>query len=275
MHRLNNKHGRERQISGHVKEEKINFKPFVTNKNVFSRCSMLIRLLYKMSTLHKSQSYCAPRSYNNNQFSVNDWMQAIRTPTPYRVGNAKLHVKPRVIAYGGVIAIAILILLVYFIPMSRGRRLSLNCSTDFIGKKFASNIDVDLTYPLTDPIKTPYGTQYRIALVTDLDTDSRSVENKNTWQSHLKYGNFTISDNYSKVVINFDKTVILTSKVSEGGRGMELSELIVFNGHLYTVDDRTGIVYEVINNKVVPWVILSDGNGKEAKGDVIDYNYIH
>lgn len=227
---------------------------------------MLIKFLYKMSTLHKSQSYCAPRTYNNNQFSVNDWMQAIRTPTPYRVGNARLHVKPRVVAYGGVIAIAILILLVYFIPMSRGHRLSLNCNTDFLGQKFASNVVLDQTYPLTDPVKTPFGTQYKIALVTDLDTDSKSKETKNTWNSHLKYGNFTISDNYSKVVIKFDKTVILSSKVSEGGRGMELSELIVFNGRLYTVDDRTGIVYEIIENRVVPWVILSDGNGKESKG---------
>ena len=50
------------------------------------------------------------------------------------------------------------------------------------------------------------------------------------------------------------------------GRGMELSELVVFNGRLFTVDDRTGIVYEIIDNKVVPWVILSDGNGKETKG---------
>lgn len=47
---------------------------------------------------------------------------------------------------------------------------------------------------------------------------------------------------------------------------MELSELVVFNGRLFTVDDRTGIVYEIIDNKVVPWVILSDGNGKETKG---------
>ncbi|KAK7113600.1 hypothetical protein V1264_012859 [Littorina saxatilis] len=47
---------------------------------------------------------------------------------------------------------------------------------------------------------------------------------------------------------------------------MELSELVVFNGRLYTVDDRTGIVYEVIDNKVVPWVVLPDGDGTNNKG---------
>ena len=33
----------------------------------------------------------------------------------------------------------------------------------------------------------------------------------------------------------------LKSHISENGRGVELSELVVFNGKLYTVDDRTGI----------------------------------
>ena len=33
----------------------------------------------------------------------------------------------------------------------------------------------------------------------------------------------------------------LTSHLSEKGRGAELSELIVFNGRLFTVDDRSGI----------------------------------
>jgi len=37
---------------------------------------------------------------------------------------------------------------------------------------------------------------------------------------------------------------------------MELSELVTFNGALYTVDDRTGVVYRLDGNKLVPWVIL-------------------
>ena len=35
--------------------------------------------------------------------------------------------------------------------------------------------------------------------------------------------------------------VTLKSHISEKGRGVELSELIVFNGKLYTIDDRSGI----------------------------------
>lgn len=47
---------------------------------------------------------------------------------------------------------------------------------------------------------------------------------------------------------------------------MELSELVVFNGHLYAVDDHTGVVYRILDNRAVPWVILSDGDGTVSKG---------
>lgn len=78
---------------------------------------------------------------------------------------------------------------------------------------------------------------------------------------------------------------------------MELSELIVFNGKLYSCDDRTGVVYQLIEDqtnvdhnvsstasskqkqnkssievsinakqfKVLPWVILMDGDGVKEK----------
>lgn len=50
------------------------------------------------------------------------------------------------------------------------------------------------------------------------------------------------------------------------GRGMELSELVTFNGRLLTFDDRTGIVFEISNDMVSPWVILTDGDGPSTKG---------
>lgn len=50
---------------------------------------------------------------------------------------------------------------------------------------------------------------------------------------------------------------------------MELSELKVFNGKLYTFDDRTGIVYQIIENqKIIPWVLLTDGDGQSMKGEL-------
>lgn len=60
----------------------------------------------------------------------------------------------------------------------------------------------------------------------------------------------------------------LSSKLSYGGRGLELSELVVFNGKLYSVDDRTGVIYHVDpnTNAIVPWVMLTDGDGNNEKG---------
>lgn len=47
---------------------------------------------------------------------------------------------------------------------------------------------------------------------------------------------------------------------------MELSELVTFNGRILTFDDRTGIVFEINNDQVSPWVILTDGETISPKG---------
>lgn len=51
---------------------------------------------------------------------------------------------------------------------------------------------------------------------------------------------------------------------------MELSELVTFDGRLLTFDDRTGIIFEIIEHtdsiNVAPWVILTDGETLSAKG---------
>ena len=129
------------------------------------------------------------------------------------------------------------------------------------------------TYPLTQPVITPSGMRFRIAIIADPDTNSKVKDKDNVWQSYLKFGYLTWDESSESVTIDWDKSEadVLTSSLSIGGRGMELSELIVFNGHLYTVDDRTGVVYRVGKDKkgrwkVIPWVILADGNGEETKG---------
>ncbi|KAG6798050.1 soluble calcium-activated nucleotidase 1 [Apis mellifera caucasica] len=59
---------------------------------------------------------------------------------------------------------------------------------------------------------------------------------------------------------------MLTSSLTMKGRGMELSELVIFDGHLLSFDDRTGVIYFIEGEEVYPWVILMDGNGKSSKG---------
>lgn len=122
------------------------------------------------------------------------------------------------------------------------------------------------TYPLSAPQRTPGGTRYRIAVVADLDTASRAAR-EDTWFSYLKKGHLTLSDSGDSVTVEWDKGhSVLESHLAEKGRGMELSELIVFNGKLYSVDDRTGVVYHIDGATAVPWLILSDGDGTVGKG---------
>jgi len=127
------------------------------------------------------------------------------------------------------------------------------------------------TYPLTEPLYLSTGTIFRFGIITDMDTDSKMLDRKNVWQSFLRLGRLSYHSRTHKVTIEWDNSdenpVNLYSSFSNGGRGMELSELVVFNGHVYSVDDRTGIIYEISGNKkIFPWVILSDGDGHEIKG---------
>ncbi|XP_049427281.1 soluble calcium-activated nucleotidase 1b isoform X1 [Epinephelus fuscoguttatus] len=122
------------------------------------------------------------------------------------------------------------------------------------------------TYPLSPPEKTKHGIRYRIGVVADLDTASRSSKDQ-TWFSYMKRGYLTVSDSADRLEVEWDaETVTLESHLAEKGRGMELSELVTFNGQLYSVDDRTGVVYRIEGNQAVPWVILPDGDGSVSKG---------
>lgn len=122
------------------------------------------------------------------------------------------------------------------------------------------------TYPLTPPERTPRGIRYRIGVIADLDTSSLSNK-KLTWFSYMRRGHLLVSQSGDRVAVDWDADqVLLETHLAEKGRGMELSELVAFNGKLYSVDDRTGVVYHIDGDKAVPWVILPDGDGGVAKG---------
>ena len=94
-------------------------------------------------------------------------------------------------------------------------------------------------------------------MIADLDTDSKSMDKKDTWISYFKTGHLTLGHTKNRVSITWDETedVVLQSQIAEKGRGMELSELVVFNGKLYTCDDRTGMVFQITSGyKMLPWV---------------------
>ncbi|XP_064079002.1 soluble calcium-activated nucleotidase 1-like [Macrobrachium nipponense] len=211
---------------------------------------------------------------------VLDMRQAVfsRAPLSYRVGNSTLHVQTKFVTF--VAVVGLISLLVLFIIMPTSRMSTSNLTNDLFGHGEEHGHGhhhqrnwftyYNSTYPLTAPVYSDRGyIRYRIAMVTDLDTDSKHPTEKNTWISYLKKGHLTVNVDNQDVQIEWDKDLIsLKSNMAYGGRGMELSELIVFNGRLYAVDDRTGIIYEIdlSSNKAIPWVVLTDGNGREMKG---------
>ncbi len=70
-------------------------------------------------------------------------------------------------------------------------------------------------------------------------------------------------DSYS---VRWLDEVPLVSRLSEADRGMELSELMYFHDKLLSFSDRTGVIYQIADLKLVPLWILSDYDGNSEDG---------
>lgn len=191
--------------------------------------------------------------------SLRDWRKALRTPTTYRVGNA-VRIQPQLVFLIIVGAISLLILF-YYHWVTR--------SSEVEDHKWSHMLRTyNATYPMSTPVKKGDLVTFRIGIVTDMDTATKSEVKPHTWNSYFKTGYLSYNPSKQYVVINWDKRapILLSSTYSQKGRGMELSELVVYDGKLFTFDDRSGMIFEILNNKVIPWCILSDGNGHMEKG---------
>jgi len=107
-------------------------------------------------------------------------------------------------------------------------------------------------------------TTYHILVVADKDTDSKTAEG---WTSDLLRGVLQRGED-GNYTVKWDLTPItLLSQLNEGGRGMELSDLVHFNNRLLSFCDRTGIVFQIDAEKgeVTPQQILLDGDGTGSK----------
>jgi soluble calcium-activated nucleotidase 1 len=192
---------------------------------------------------------------------MNDWMRNVRRPTSYRVGNTRFSIKPQFQVL--IMAVCALFIFIFFMLVFttdtpkikvhdiNQRLINLNHLADY-----------NDTYPLSATKMGADYKEYRIAMIADLDTDSKRDNGK--YVSYVQFATLYVYDNLKLARLFVDaEPHELHSQYSYGDRGMELSELIVFNGRLYTCDDRTGIVFELnlSANKVTPWVILIDGDG--------------
>jgi hypothetical protein len=133
------------------------------------------------------------------------------------------------------------------------------------GAEFTSTV----VHPSSFPLK------YKIMVVSDLDRQSADGNGK--YRSVLKEGVLSKvggsgGNDLGSYEIVWLKDRELVSGHNEAGRGMELSELLDFEGHLLAMDDRTGIVFEVVGDdtvedwSVVPRHVFGEGDGSLGKG---------
>lgn len=197
---------------------------------------------------------------------MQEWMQTVRLPPTYRIGNSTLRCQVHfvvVVTFLGLLAL----LMIYAILPWRKYSATNDIHEHSHRHILQEYLPYNSTYPLTKPVIYGRKVRYKIAVIADLDTDSKSKEEADTWISYLKVGYLIIDRTSSQVEMEWeDDMTTLKGKFAMGGRGMELSELVVFNGKLYALDDRTGVVYEIRNGHAIPWVMLVDGNGEATKG---------
>lgn len=189
------------------------------------------------------------------RMTLRDWRQALNSTPVYRVSNSTLRFQTKFVFLITILGIFAL----FFIHNEYNGHMTVpdNIKADYY--KYNN------TYPLTEPKITVHGIQYRIGIITDLDTNSKL---DNLWISYFLKGILIWNSENESIIIHWDQNpTVLNSSYGVAGRGMELSELIVFDGRLLTVDDHTGIVYEIKEDKVIPWVILTDGDGNINKGN--------
>lgn len=124
------------------------------------------------------------------------------------------------------------------------------------------------------PLSTVWGESTRmelkIGIVTDLDQMSKiETAQKPQWRSYFKRGTIKRFRNQGQVSydIQWEPDKEIVGVLGEEGRGMEFSELVTYQGKLLTVDDRTGVVFEITPElKAIPRHILMEGNGETSKG---------
>ncbi|EEA06345.1 apyrase family protein [Cryptosporidium muris RN66] len=111
-------------------------------------------------------------------------------------------------------------------------------------------------------------------LVADLDLKSRpSNPGEKDFRSILQKGRIYFDTKEEQYKVTWDAALVLLSGHNEYGRGMELSELVIYDGKLLAGDDRSGIMFEIIDDgKVIaPRYILSEGDGNKGKGMKIEW----
>ncbi|KAI6232005.1 Apyrase [Aphelenchoides besseyi] len=104
-----------------------------------------------------------------------------------------------------------------------------------------------------------------IMTIADQDKLSASPLRKGVYISPSVRGHLRYNLQTRQFKIDWSEVYNYTGFLNSKGRGMELSDLKVFNGKLYSPDDKTSIVFQLNDQIAIPWTIEPDGDGINNK----------
>ena len=113
-----------------------------------------------------------------------------------------------------------------------------------------------------------------IMMITDEDKSSK-YEDK--WYSHFYLGGLTKDPSNDAYSYHQYSVYVVDTKYNESGRGAEFSEIVYFNDHLYTFDDKTGGMFEVFidSQKIKLIQNFYDGDGSAKKGMKCEWGLVN
>ena len=146
--------------------------------------------------MHKSSSF---NGLLNGDGLQSRWRQTTGTSFIRRKSKFRFH-------FVYLIASILLILVVYVSLPSTKKSFSSSYHEASMPSLLLPPLNYNYTYPLTRPIVNPHNhfTIYRIGLIADLDTNSKSEKGENMYTSYIKRGHLTVGPSLSTFEFKWD-----------------------------------------------------------------------
>lgn len=134
---------------------------------------------------------------------MRDWRNALRSQPTYKIGNRTFTFRlPNHVVL--VMAVLLVVLLFFYLIHPTAKLVGSSSQPDY--NAALGGHPYNHTYPLTAPVLHAGNPTYRIAIIADLDTNSKSRASGNTWVSYLKMGHLSHNRNSGAVAVTWDST---------------------------------------------------------------------
>lgn len=134
---------------------------------------------------------------------MRDWRNALRSQPTYKIGNRTFTF--RLPNHVVLVMAALLVLIIFFYLIHPRTKYGGEASSPQPVLISGSNQQrYNSAYPLTAPVLHGGQPTYRIAIIADMDTNSKSHTAGNTWLSYLKLGHLSYNRNSGNVEVSWD-----------------------------------------------------------------------